>query len=54
MRGEIGAHTRMLVVVCSRSERWSRQRLDSLIARHRTGPPVRITVPEVTADWLAA
>jgi len=46
MRGEIAA--RMLVVACSRSERRSRQRSESPIARHRTDAPVRITVPEIT------
>jgi len=40
----------MLEVACSRCERRGRYRLDNLIARHGAGAPVRVIVPELTAD----
>jgi len=48
--GEIAARTAMLEVACSRCERRGRYRLDTLIARHGADAPVRVIVPELTAD----
>jgi len=48
--GEIAARTSMLSVACSRCERRGRYRLDTLIARHGADAPVRVIVPELTAD----
>jgi hypothetical protein len=47
---EIAAPTSMLTVACSRCERRSRYRLDTLIARHGADAGVRVIVPELTAD----
>ena len=47
---EIAALTSMLTVACSRCERRGRYRLDALIARHGADAPVRVIVPELTAD----
>jgi len=46
----IAARTSMLSVACSRCERRGRYRLDTLIARHGADAPVRVIVPELTAD----
>ena len=48
--GEIAARTSMLKVACSRCERRGRYRLDNLIARHGADAPMRVIVPELTAD----
>jgi len=48
--GEIATRTSMLSVACSRCERHGRYRLDNLIARHGADAPVRVVVPELTAD----
>jgi hypothetical protein len=48
--GEIGARAQIPQVACSRCERRERYRLDTLIARHGADAPLRVIVPELTAD----
>jgi len=40
----------MLAVACSRCERRGRYQLGTLIGRHGGDAPVRVVVPEITAD----
>jgi len=47
---EIAARTGMLTVACSRCDRWGRYRLGTLITHHWAHAPVRVIVPELTAD----
>jgi len=48
--GEIATRTDILSVACSRCDRRGRYRLDNLIARHGADAPVRVIVPQLTAD----
>lgn len=46
--GEVAARTWMLQVACSRRERRSRNRLNTLAARHGADAGVRVIVPDLS------